>query len=93
MPEWYAGNIYDLERAVPRMVDLPVPPDPMSTSKYDIFISADYEVNSRLAMLQTYPVVATDQTLWRSPYQQHRSTYSSDYPICRAGTFPRIDTA
>lgn len=46
VPEWYAGNIYDLERALPRMVDLPLPPDPTATSRYDIFISGEYEVNS-----------------------------------------------
>ncbi|KAF7778870.1 hypothetical protein Agabi119p4_3215 [Agaricus bisporus var. burnettii] len=44
VPEWYAGNIYDLERALPRMVDLPLPPDPTATSRYDIFISGEYEI-------------------------------------------------
>jgi len=43
-PEWYAGNIYDMERALPRVVDLPTAPDPMNPTEYEILISGDYEV-------------------------------------------------
>jgi hypothetical protein len=44
-PEWYAGNIYDMERALPRVVSLPTSPDLMNPTQYEIFISGDYEVS------------------------------------------------
>lgn len=37
-----------MERALPRIVNLPVPPDPVVATQYDIFISGDYEVKNRL---------------------------------------------
>lgn len=43
-PEWYAGNIYNMERALPRVVDLPTTPDPTNPTQYEIFISGDYEI-------------------------------------------------
>jgi hypothetical protein len=43
-PEWYAGNIYNMERATPRLVHLPTRPSTNSPTKYDIFVSGDYEV-------------------------------------------------
>ena len=42
--EWYPGNIYDMERAVPATVSLPTTPSTNSPTKYDIFVSGDYEV-------------------------------------------------
>jgi hypothetical protein len=44
IPEWYAGNIYDMERAFPRKVPLPSPPSADRPTKYDVFIAGDYEV-------------------------------------------------
>ena len=44
IPVWYPGNIYDLERAPPLVIDLPVSPSLTEPTKYDIFVSADYEV-------------------------------------------------
>ncbi|KXN90500.1 hypothetical protein AN958_04172 [Leucoagaricus sp. SymC.cos] len=43
-PEWYAGNIYDMERALPRVINLPTVPDPTKPTQYDMFISGDYEI-------------------------------------------------
>lgn len=44
-PWWYAGNIYDMERALPRTIDLPMPPSSIdSPTTYDILVSGDYEV-------------------------------------------------
>ncbi|KAG5718671.1 3',5'-cyclic-nucleotide phosphodiesterase [Termitomyces sp. T112] len=44
VPQWYAGNIYDMERALPRAVELPTPPNLRKPTVYEIFISADYEI-------------------------------------------------
>ncbi|KAF9452861.1 hypothetical protein P691DRAFT_721023 [Macrolepiota fuliginosa MF-IS2] len=44
IPEWYAGNIYDMERALPREVYLPTIPNSTISTNYDIFISGDYEI-------------------------------------------------
>ncbi|KAF9001962.1 hypothetical protein BDQ17DRAFT_1281013 [Cyathus striatus] len=43
-PEWHAGNIYDMERALPRTVDLPTPPSTTSPTEYQFFVSGDYEI-------------------------------------------------
>ncbi|KAF8163069.1 Alpha/Beta hydrolase protein, partial [Crassisporium funariophilum] len=42
--EWYAGNIYDLERPLPHVVQLPEAPSTNGTLTYDLFISGDYEI-------------------------------------------------
>ncbi|KAF8876046.1 hypothetical protein CPB84DRAFT_1838726 [Gymnopilus junonius] len=44
IPEWFAGNIYDLERALPHVVDLPSVPSPDKPTNYDLFVSGDYEI-------------------------------------------------
>ena len=44
VPEWYSGNIYDMERALPQVVKLPIIPCSTNPTKYDIFVSGDYEV-------------------------------------------------
>lgn len=46
VPEWYAGNIYDMDPALPRVVPLPQSPSLLEPTSYDVFISADYEVSS-----------------------------------------------
>lgn len=44
VPQWYTGNIYDLEQAPVQIVDLPTTPSTTSTTEYLIYISGDYEV-------------------------------------------------
>ncbi len=43
-PRWYAGNIYAMERGLPRVVPFPSAPSKISPTTYDIFVSGDYEV-------------------------------------------------
>ncbi|KAF9557681.1 hypothetical protein CPC08DRAFT_774315 [Agrocybe pediades] len=43
-PVWYAGNIYDIERALAHVVDFPAPPSFDTPSEYDLYISGDYEI-------------------------------------------------
>ncbi|KAJ3508201.1 hypothetical protein NLJ89_g5882 [Agrocybe chaxingu] len=43
-PEWHAGNIYDMERALPELVELPTDPSLSNPTKYDLFVSGDYEI-------------------------------------------------
>jgi len=43
VPKWYSGNIYSMERSLPRTVDLPSPPSSVSPTSYDVFVSGDYE--------------------------------------------------
>ncbi|RDB21028.1 hypothetical protein Hypma_011398 [Hypsizygus marmoreus] len=42
--EWMSGNIYDMERALPRIVELPFAPSLDKPTAYNIFISGDYEI-------------------------------------------------
>ncbi len=44
VPQWYAGNIYAMERAIPKSISLPSDPSLTAPTKYDLFISGDYEV-------------------------------------------------
>ena len=44
VPEWYPGNIYAIERAIPVTVPLPILPSKSVPTTYDIFVSGDYEV-------------------------------------------------
>ncbi|KAJ3806599.1 hypothetical protein F5876DRAFT_90994 [Lentinula aff. lateritia] len=44
VPRWYAGNIYDMERALPRVVELPEAPSFDKPTTYDVFVSGDYEI-------------------------------------------------
>lgn len=46
-PKWYAGNIYAMERAPPRIVSLPSEPSLTEATEYDLFVSGDYEVWGR----------------------------------------------
>ena len=50
IPEWYAGNIYNMEQAQPRVVLLPQNPSLLEPTSYDVFISGDYEVPSSLCI-------------------------------------------
>ncbi|KAJ3788745.1 hypothetical protein GGU10DRAFT_345240, partial [Lentinula aff. detonsa] len=43
-PRWYSGNIYQMERALPRVVELPEVPFSDKPTAYDIFVSGDYEI-------------------------------------------------
>ncbi|KAJ7090213.1 hypothetical protein B0H15DRAFT_779111 [Mycena belliarum] len=47
-PEWHAGNIYAMERTLPRAIDLPSPPSLTSPTTYHAFVSGDYEAGIRL---------------------------------------------
>lgn len=44
VPEWHAGNIYDLSRAHPSTVNLPGNFSIDNPNVYDLFVSGDYEV-------------------------------------------------
>ncbi|KAJ7632248.1 hypothetical protein FB45DRAFT_744737 [Roridomyces roridus] len=43
-PEWHAGNIYDMQRTLPRAIELPSPPSMTSPTTYHVFISGNYEI-------------------------------------------------
>ncbi|KAJ7093157.1 hypothetical protein C8R44DRAFT_399607 [Mycena epipterygia] len=43
-PEWHAGNIYAMERTLPRAIELPTPPSTTSPTTYHVFVSGDYEI-------------------------------------------------
>jgi len=43
-PAWHAGNVYDMERALPRAVQLPLPPYLKKPTVYHIIVSGDYEI-------------------------------------------------
>ncbi|THV08034.1 hypothetical protein K435DRAFT_815267 [Dendrothele bispora CBS 962.96] len=43
-PRWYAGDIYAIERSLPHIVQLPVPPSLSSPTTYEIFVAGDYEI-------------------------------------------------
>lgn len=65
VPEWYAGNIYDMERAQSHVVLLPGNLSLLEPTSYDVFISGDYEVFSRFMSPQSLSLTLPDQTLWR----------------------------
>ncbi|KIM87649.1 hypothetical protein PILCRDRAFT_815224 [Piloderma croceum F 1598] len=44
VPTWYSGNIYDLEQALPQIIDLPALPSLTDSTTYDLFVSGDYEI-------------------------------------------------
>ncbi|TFY66824.1 hypothetical protein EVG20_g4262 [Dentipellis fragilis] len=44
VPEWYAGNVYNMERSLPQAVQLPSPPSLSSPTVYDVYVSGDYEI-------------------------------------------------
>jgi hypothetical protein len=44
LPEWYSGNIYDVDGAPPHLVRLPTVPSALSPTEYHLYVSGDYEV-------------------------------------------------
>ncbi|KAF9532428.1 hypothetical protein CPB83DRAFT_891154 [Crepidotus variabilis] len=44
VPQWHAGNIYDLETALPIPVLLPFDLSTAEPTKFDLFVSGDYEI-------------------------------------------------
>ncbi|KZT03565.1 uncharacterized protein LAESUDRAFT_814646 [Laetiporus sulphureus 93-53] len=44
VPQWHAGNVYDMNRAPLQAVSFPTPPSRISPTTYDLFISGDYEI-------------------------------------------------
>lgn len=43
VPQWYSGNIYDVD-APPHLVSLPTVPSATSPTVYHLYVSGDYEV-------------------------------------------------
>lgn len=43
--QWNAGNIYGMERALPKVVSLPKVPSQTEPTEYDVWVSGDYEVH------------------------------------------------
>lgn len=43
-PQWYLGNVYNLERALHRTIHFPSPPSLTYPTTYDVFVSSDYEI-------------------------------------------------
>jgi hypothetical protein len=46
VPEWYSGNIYQVDCAPPHLVNLPTVPSAVSPTEYHLYVSGDYEVCS-----------------------------------------------
>jgi hypothetical protein len=46
VPEWYSGNIYQVDCAPPHLVNLPTVPSAVSSTVYHLYVSGDYEVLS-----------------------------------------------
>ncbi|KAG6832731.1 hypothetical protein H0H92_012303 [Tricholoma furcatifolium] len=76
VPQWRAGNIYDMEQALPCAVDLPTPPNLRKPTVYEVFVSGDYEaspVNSNGVPVQTIQLSveleASTQVLVHEPAQ------------------------
>jgi len=42
-----------MERALPRVVNLPIPPSSTKPTQYDIYVSGDYEVTPFLLIVTT----------------------------------------
>jgi hypothetical protein len=46
VPEWYSGNIYQVDCAPPHLVNFPTAPSAVSPTVYYLYVSGDYEVLS-----------------------------------------------
>lgn len=46
VPEWHAGNIYELGRSVPNAVELPSAPSLDRPTTYELVVSGDYEARA-----------------------------------------------
>lgn len=44
VPEWYSGNIYEVDGAPSHLVTLSTVPSAQSTTVYHLYVSGDYEV-------------------------------------------------
>ena len=54
VPEWYSGNIYNVDCAPPHLVNFPTVPSAVSPTVYHLYISGDYEVlNPHFSFLVT----------------------------------------
>lgn len=51
VPEWYSGNIYQVDCAPPHLVNLPTVPSAVSPTVYYLYLSGDYEVPSPRSLL------------------------------------------
>jgi len=64
VPEWYAGNIYDMERAVPHAVELPSVVSILKPTKFDLFVSGDYEASRSPSKAPNDTNSTSDQIIW-----------------------------
>ncbi|KAI9509953.1 hypothetical protein F5148DRAFT_672519 [Russula earlei] len=44
VPEWYSGNIYEVDYASPHLVKFPTAPSTVSPTVYHLYVSGDYEI-------------------------------------------------
>lgn len=44
VPEWFSGNIYEVDYAPSHLVGFPTMPSPVSPTVYHLYISGDYEI-------------------------------------------------
>lgn len=69
-PEWYAGNIYDLERTLPQIVPLSITNSTPGPIQFDLFVSGDYEVGSGFPFELLYrliPSIRSDSSVTHTP--------------------------
>ncbi|KAJ7702393.1 hypothetical protein B0H17DRAFT_923464 [Mycena rosella] len=81
-PEWHAGNIYAIERTLPRAIELPSPPSTTSPTTYHVFVSGDYEARIRLF---------GDPKLGRTPIQSINLTIDVETPSHSVNLEPTQD--
>jgi hypothetical protein len=69
VPEWYSGNIYNVDCAPPHLVNLPTVPSAVSPTVYHLYVSGDYEVRSphSLSLVNTSPRHAVQIRLFGDP--------------------------
>ncbi|KAJ7771786.1 hypothetical protein B0H16DRAFT_1772103, partial [Mycena metata] len=53
-PQWHAGNIYGMERTLPRAVELPTPPSTTGPTTYHVFVSGDYEARASPCLIRLF---------------------------------------
>jgi hypothetical protein len=54
IPEWYSGNIYEVDYAPSHLVRFPTVPSPVSPTVYHLYISGDYEVLGPIPLSLTH---------------------------------------
>jgi hypothetical protein len=67
IPEWFSGNIYEVDYAPSHLVRFPTVPSPVSPTVYHLYISGDYEVPEQCSpppSLVPTKVRGPDQIVW-----------------------------